>query len=487
MMCVSLYTSRVILNTLGVEDFGIYNVVGGVVAMLGFLNGAMSSSTSRYITFALGKGQFDRLHQIFCVSVNVHFILSVLIVILAETIGLWYFYNKLVMPANRIDAAFWVYQCSVLTTLIMIMSVPYNATIVAHEKMSAFAYVSVFEVLMKLVIVYLLLLSPFDKLIVYSVLLVIVQLIVRSCYTIYCHRHFTETHYRFERNLKLTREMFAFAFWSLWGNMAAVFYTQGLNLMLNAFFGPVVNAARAVSVQVQNACSQFISNFQMALNPQITKSYAKGENEYMFSLIYRSARFSFFLMLIITMPIMIESNKILSLWLKLVPDNTVVFMRLILATSLIYTLSNPLVVLAQATGKVRRYQMVVGGVLLLILPVSYICLYFGCPAWSVFLVHFCVEFFANFIRMYMLKGMMDFSMCDYCKKVLFVVVLVSVLSFIVPVLLYLSMPQSLFSFFVVIISCVVSTSVCSYFFGLSAHERLFVKSKIEVVACKFLK
>lgn len=278
-MAISLFTSRVILNTLGVEDYGIYNVVGGVVAMFGFINGSMSSATQRYITFALGKEDKNRLQKVFSTTLQIHTLIAGIIVLLGETIGLWFLYNIIQIPADRMDAAFWILQCSIMSTVIMIISVPYNADIIAHEKISAFAYLSILEVILKLAIVYMLVVFPFDKLIVFAFLMLAVQLLIRFCYSIYCNRHFEETKYTHVCDKDLFKEMTEFAGWSMFGNLSAVLYGQGLNVLLNVFFGPVVNAARAVALQVQNSIQGFVGNFQMAINPQITKTYARGGHE----------------------------------------------------------------------------------------------------------------------------------------------------------------------------------------------------------------
>ena len=302
-MAVSLYTSRVVLNILGVEDFGIYNVVGGIVAMFGFINGSMTSATQRYLTFELGQNNRTQLTKVFSTSLSIHAIISFLIIVLAETVGLWFLWNKMQIPADRMNAAFWVFQCSVAASVIMIMSVPYNAAIIAHERMSAFAYISIIEVSLKLLIVCFLRYFHTDKLILYAALIVIVQLVIRLCYSWYCNRHFKETKYRWIWDKTLFCEMTGFAGWNLFGNLAAITFTQGLNLLLNMFFGPVVNAARGIAVQAQTAIGQFSSNFQTALNPQITKSYATGDMEYMHGLIFRSAKFSFFLLLLLSLPV----------------------------------------------------------------------------------------------------------------------------------------------------------------------------------------
>ncbi len=318
-LCVGLYTSRIVLNTLGVEDYGIYNVVGGFVAFFSFLNGAMATATQRFITYELAQGNVERQINTFSTSVIIHFTIALLIVIAAETVGLWFVCNKLVIPEERFLAAIWVYQFSILTMFVSIVSIPYNAAIIAHEKMSAFAYISILDTVLKLVIVLLLTIVTFDKLVFYAALLFGISLLDRLIYGIYCKRHFAETRIKLIFDKKLFREMTNIAGWSLFGNIAGVFYTQGLNVLLNMFFGPVVNSARAIAVTIQGVVTGFVSNFQMALNPQITKSYAVGDLHRMHSLIFASSKYSFFLLLFIALPIMIETRTILTLWLKIVP------------------------------------------------------------------------------------------------------------------------------------------------------------------------
>lgn len=486
-MLITLYTSRVILNTLGVQDYGIYNVVGGVVAMFGFINGSMSSATQRYITFALGKGDIRNLQKVFSTALQIHFLIAVLIVLLGETIGLWFLYEKMQIPVNRMSAAFWVLQCSIMSTVVMIISVPYNADIVAHEKMSAFAYISILEAILKLVIVYALLISSYDRLILYAFLILIVQLLIRFCYNNYCNRHFTESKYKCTWDKSLFREMTEFAGWSMFGNLSAVLFSQGLNMLLNIFFGPVVNAARAVSVQVQNAVQQFVSNFQMALNPQITKTYANGEMNEMHKLMFRSARFSFYLLFLLSLPVIFETNFILTLWLKIVPDYTVVFLRIMICISLIYTLSNPMIIANQATGKVKRYQAVCGTILLMILPISYVCIKFGCPAYSVFIVHFVMESIAQIARIIMLRPLIGIRLRDYFFNVYAKVLLVVVLSVIVPFIVYENMSDTVLRFFVLCIICVLSVGIVTYTIGLSKNERIFISSKVSSICNKIVR
>lgn len=477
-MAVTLYTSRVILQALGVEDFGIYNVVGGVVSMFSFINAAMTSATQRYITFSLGKGDTDELKKVFSTALQIHVLIAIILVILVETVGLWFLYNKMQIPPDRVNAAFWVLQCSIVSTVILIVSVPYNACIIAHEKMSAFAYISIIDVTLKLLIVYLLLIFPYDKLVFYAVLFTAVQLLVRFCYSIYCHRHFPESKYCHIWDKTLFLEMTSFAGWSFWGNLAAVLMSQGVNLLLNVFFGPVVNAARGIAVQVQAAVQQFVSNFQMALNPQITKTFATGQLDQMHSLMFRSARFSFFLLYLLALTVLLETDFILKIWLKTVPQDTVIFIQIMISISLISTTASPCVIANQATGKVKVYQAVVGGILLLIVPVSYVILRLGAPAYSVFIVHFVIESIAQFFRMFMLRKLIDLPLSAYMKNVYIPIALVLASSIILPVFVHGRLHEGWLRFFIVFVTCILSVSTCSFILGLTRNERNFFTKKL---------
>ncbi len=476
-MLVTLYTSRVVLNTLGVTDYGVYNVVGGVVAMFGFINSSMASATQRFITFALGKGDKDNLQKVFSTALQIHVLIAALIVVLGETVGLWFIYTQMQIPADRMDAAFWVLQCSIVSAVVMIISVPYNADIIAHEKMSAFAYISILEAVLRLAIVYLLLAFSYDKLILYAFLTLAVQLLIRFCYSSYCNKHFPESKYRHVWDKSLFKEMTGFAGWGMFSSLSGILSGQGLNMLLNVFFGPVVNAARAVAVQVQNAILQFIGNFQMAINPQITKTYANGEMEDMHKLMFRSARFTFYLLFVVSLPVLFETNFILTVWLKTVPENTVIFLRIMICVSLLYPLSNPLIIANQATGQVRNFQFVSGLILLFILPVSYICLSFGLPAYSVFVVHFIMEFTTLFYRLRLLRSSINIRFIDYFKNVFFRVVLVVAISIIIPIAIYNYMCNTIIRFFLICIICILSVGLSAYTVGLSHNERLFIKSK----------
>lgn len=371
-MLVTLYTSRVVLNTLGVEDFGIYNVVGGVVVMFSFLNSAMSSATQRFLSFELGKNNIKQFTKVFSMSINIHALIAIIILVLAETIGLWFVNTQLVIPTDRMDAANWVYQCSILAFMVTIMSVPYNASIIAHEKMAAFAYISILEVSLKLLIVFMLQWLAFDKLKLYAVLFLLVAVIIRLVYGLYCKYKIEGCRYVWTADKKLFQTLFSYAGWNLWGNMAAVGMDQGVNILLNIFFGPVVNAARGIAYQLSSAVRMFVSNFQMAVNPQIVKRYAVEDITSMHKLIFVSSKASYLLLLFLGLPLAIEANFVLSLWLGDVPEYTVVFVRLVIVIMLIDSLSGSLITAAQATGRIKLYQTLVGGLLLFIVPISYI-------------------------------------------------------------------------------------------------------------------
>ena len=476
-MGISLFTSRVILQTLGVEDYGISSVVGGVISMFTFINAAMVSSTQRYLNFELVRGDANQLRSVFSTSLQIHSLIALAIIVLSETVGLWFLNEKLVIPEARMTAAMWVYQCSILSCAVSIMSTPYNAVIVAHEKMSAFAYISILDVSLKLLVVYLLVVLPFDKLIILAILNLLVQLFIRYIYTIYCHRHFPESYFQFRFNKTLFKEMFGFAGWSFWGNLAAILYTQGLNMMLNIFFGPIVNAARGIAVQVQSAVQQFVGGFQTALNPQITKNYASNNLPQMHSLMFRSARFSFLLLFFLSLPVLMETNFILTLWLKTVPDDAVIFTQIMICISLIYTTANPCVIANQATGKVKIYQMVVGGILLLILPISYVVLKLGAPAYSVFIVHFCIESLAQFSRMYMLRKLIHLPLWQYMKNIYIPIVSTVVIAIILPLVVRMQLAEGWLRFLAVGFTCVLSVGASSYFIGFTKQERVFFLDK----------
>ncbi len=480
-MCIQLYTSRVVLQALGVEDYGIYNVVGGIVTMFAFLNAAMNSSTQRYITFYLGKGDKKELQEVFSNCMFIHAMLAVVIIILSETVGLWFLYNKMVIPTERMDAAFWVFHMSIITTVVLIFSTPYNATIIAYEKMSAFAYISIFEVILKLLTAFILLFSKLDNLVLYSVLTVIAQLIIRFIYVHYCNRHFSITEIVYKFNKQLFRSMTSFIGWNVWGGLSNVLYGQGLNILLNMFFGPVINAARGIAVQVQSVVQQFSFNLQTAINPQITKSYAIGELESMRNLVYRCSRYTFFLLLIISLPIFLETSLLLQLWLTTVPEWTVAFTRIMLCIIMVDSVAAPFMTSSAATGNVKLYQTVIGGTMLLIVPVSYLFLKMGYHPSAVFFVHlaFCLITFV--LRLIILRPMIQLSIREYLIVALWPCFKSGALAVIIPTLLYILLPNNLTNGLLVLLSSVIFSVIAVYLLGITHSERAFINQKTSLV------
>lgn len=481
-MGISLYTSRVILNTLGVEDFGIYNVVAGVIVMLGFITGSLGGASSRYITYALGQNDMNIMKKTFGNILSIHLILALIIFIIGETIGLWFVCTQLQIPESREYSAMWVYQFSIFASICSAISIPYNASIIAHEKMSAFAYISISDAILKLLIVFALYFIPHDKLIVYGCLYFAIQLFDQLIYYIYCRNHFRETKVKARFDKRLFNEIFTFAGWTMNGNLALLGYTQGLNILLNMFFGATVNAARGIAVQVQTAAQSFCTNFQMALNPQLTKSYATGDYAHMHQLLIASSKISFYLMLLISMPIMLEAHTILHWWLGIVPEHTITFIRLILCTSLLFTLSNPILVSIHATGKLKKFQLIEGSMLLLIVPIAYIGLrYFHCPPEYVFIVHIIIEIFTQYARIHIVLPMISMSINHYITNVIYPILKVSIISPIIPIIAYKYFNQENYSFFIVCIITALSIIVTAYFLGCKSAEQAFIKNKLSII------
>lgn len=487
-MAVNLYTSRVILRALGVTDFGIYNVVGGVVTMFGFINGSLSGASSRFITFALGKGDEEEVRQVFNSVVTIHYIIAAVILILAETVGLWFVRTQLVIPADRAIAAFWVYQSAVLSMTVMLIAIPFNALIIAHERMSAFAYISIMEVLAKLGIVLLLFVIPYDKLIVYAVLVVVVQFLIRMAYTIYCRRYFEESHYHFTWSKNRSRDIFAYAGWTLNGSLATIGYTQGLNVLLNLFFGPAVNAARGIAVQVQAAVNQFFTSFQTAVRPQITKSYAQGDLDYMHRLVLSSSRYSFYLMLLVSLPILYETPYILQLWLGQVPEHTVNFVRIMILVGMNYTLSGPTLMAIHATGDLKKFQLIEGSMLLTVVPVAYILLKFAhISPESVFVTYFFIEIMTQFVRVWIVYPRIGMAKRKYITQVLCPIARVSVVAWLLPYMAMQVSPGGFSGFCWVTFVCILSVALCVFRLGMGADERAVFRNRIKTTIRKIRK
>ncbi len=484
LMAVSLYTSRVVLNALGVEDFGIYNVVGGVVAMFSVLSGSLSAAISRFITYELGKGNQENLNKIFSSAVTIQLILSGIIILLAETIGMWFLNAKMNIPEVRMEAANWVFQFSILTFAINLISIPYNASIIAHEKMSAFAYISILEAVGKLTIAYLITIAPIDKLIFYAILMCVVALVVRFTYGNYCKRHFSECTYHFVWDKQLLKQMFGFAGWNFIGASSAVLRDQGGNVVINLFCGPAVNAARGIAFQVNNAVNQFVVNFMTALNPQITKSYAAGDKGYMMTLIFQGARLSFYMLLLLSLPILINTHYILVLWLKIVPEHAVFFVQLILIFALSESISQPLITAMLATGKIRNYQIIVGGLQMMNLPISYILLRLGYFPEVVIVIAICISQCCLAARLILLRGMIGLSITKYLKNVYLNIIIVSIIAVILPLISAYYIKESFINFILISLIAIICTLSSIYFIGCNNQEREFIHQKLGTIKSK---
>lgn len=470
-MGVGLFTSRVVLNTLGVEDYGVYNVVGGVVAMFALFTGSLSAAISRFLTYELGKGNVHKLNVVFSTSVTIQLVLAIVVSLLAEIGGVWFLNTHMNIPADRMNAANWVLQFSILTFAINLVSVPYNAAIIAHEKMSAFAYISILEVILKLVVAYTLYVSPIDKLKTYAFLLALVALIIRFVYSIYCSRNFEECHYKFVFDKSLLKQMTGFAGWNLLGSGAYLFNTQGVNIVTNLYFGVAVNAARGVASQAEGIIRQFVTNFTTAINPQITKSYAAGDMNYMYSLVCRGAKFSYFLMFFFAVPFMFETETIMRLWLKNYPPEAPLFLRLSMIGTLFDILGNATANAAWATGNVKRYYIVIGGVGCLVFPLSWIAFAMGIDAYASYIAFAVIYLVLVFLKLYIIKGLIGFPVIEFYKNVFGRIVPVSILSFVLPAIVYFNMDNCLLRTFVVIAISGISTAAITYFIGMSKGER----------------
>ena len=477
-MLVSLYTSRVVLNTLGVEDYGIYQAVGGVVAMFSVISGALSNSISRFITFGLGKGDLDNLNRVFCTSINIQILISVIVLLLCEAVGVWFLNYKMNIPIDRLPAANWVLQSSLITFVLGLLSTPFNASIIAHEHMNAFAYISILEAVLKLIIIYALCISPYDKLISYSILLVIVSAIIRFIYGLYCRKHFSECKYRFIYDKPIFREMVGFAGWNFFTNAAYIFNTQGISILINIYFGVALNAARGIATQVDAAVRQFVDNFSMAVNPQITKSYASGDIERMNYLICKGARFSFFLLFLFCLPVIVETNYILSIWLKTVPNYTVAFVRLAFVGSLITCLGTTGYTACMATGKIRNYVIWITLSGSMVFFITWLFYYLGASVTATYWVYIVVYIIIQIIRLILMKTMLNFDIQIWVKDVLVRVLLPILPSIMLPMGIILTLPESFGRFLLSCFTCVLFSTISIYYFGITKSERESITSKI---------
>ena len=416
-MAVSFYTTREILRLLGVVDYGIYNVVGGIVAMFSFVNSTLMTSSQRYFSIELAKGNLKRLNQWFCLNITAFSIFIGVFILISETIGLWFINTQLTIPVERLFAANVVYQLSILTFCIHFFCIPYSALIVAHEKMSAFAYISIIEAFLKLVIAFILSIITWDKLIIYAILMCLSSLTITLSYVIYNRKHFSESKYSLYWNKKECLELVSFSGWHLLGTFSTVIRSQGINILINLFFNPAINAARAISFQLYHAVSQLSSNFFVAVKPQIYKTYADGDYLGLHNLILRSTIMSSYLVAILIFPVLSNTSYLIGLWLKEIPDYTVIFTQLVLINGLIDSTNGPAIASALATGKIKKFIIVVSIINLSNLPLSYFFLFYGAEPTITMLISIVLSLVSVFVRGYLLKGMIDFPFNRYLNLV----------------------------------------------------------------------
>lgn len=486
-MIVALYTSRVILNALGVDDYGIYNVVGGLVVFFKVVSGSLNAASSRFITYEIGRGNKERLNKIFCTSVNIQIFISIIFVFFAESIGVWYLQTHMNIPESRMYAAHWVLQCSIFSFVAGLISVPYNSTIIAHEHMGAFAYLSILSTFLNLGVALVINYVTFDKLIFYALAILGINVLMRFIYGIYCKMHFEESEWHWVKDKALFKEMTSFAGWNFIGASSGVLMGQGVNLLMNSFFGVAVNAARGIASSVDGPINMLVGNFTMALNPQITKSYAAGDKEYMHDLVCKGAKYSYFIMFIFALPILLETPQILILWLKQVPEYTVIFTRITILISLNGVLSQTLITSMLASGNIKKYQIIVGGLNLSIFPLAYIAFKLGLPPYSSYIIQFAIFAIELVARLILLKDMVSLPVKKYVNEVLGVILFVSLISAILPIIICNLLPETILRAAIVVLTSIICVALSIYFLGLKQGEKIWVNNKIKVVYQKFRK
>ena len=470
-MAVSLFTVRVVLNALGAEDYGINNVVGGVVTMFSFLTSTMISASQRFFAFYLGQKDYKKLADYFSMSFWCYLGLIVIVFILAETLGLWFVKTQLTIPEERMGAAMWVYQCSIVSFSFSILTIPFNSMIIAREKMNIYAIGGLLEVFLKLGVAYLIFISPFDKLKAYAVLLSLMMSSTNVFYILYGYKKFSECHVKKIWDVIIFKDVVNYSGWSLFGAIAGVFRSQGINILLNMFFNPVVNAARAIAYQVNNALNLFVTNFYKAVQPQITKYYAAGDQDNMMTLVFRSSRFCFYLIFLLSLPILLETPFILSTWLKTVPENTVLFTRLVILTAIVDSTSYPLQSSISATGRIKYFQIVTGGLLILNLPIAWFFLNMGYPPEVTMYIAITISCIAQITRILFSKHYNNMSVRAYLKNVVLPIIAVIVTSMVVPLFLWIRMEEGMLRMLVVGIASIMFSGVCIMLLGVTKPER----------------
>lgn len=480
-MLVALFTTRIVFNALGVEDYGIYNIVSGTVVILCFINGTISTASSRYITVAIGKNDKEETQTVFSNIFFLNVLIAVIVFILAETVGLWFIYNKLQIPSERFNAAVFVYHISTITVILNILSIPYNAAIIAHERMKAFAYITIFDAFAKLILTVVLLYVSFDKLIMYSILLLIVQLIDRIIYIRYCVKNFEETHIKFSLNKKLFKDMFTFILWGSYGSFVSVGFIQGLNILLNIFFGPTINAARGIAVQIQSSIISFTNNFQTALAPQLTKSTSNGLFLEVQKMLIHCSKLSFYMLCILGLPVIAEAGFIINIWLGNEPEYSALFCRIILITSLWGSLAYPLRIINQAEGNIKKNQIYECTLLLFIVPLSYILLKIWALPALVFIVHLIIELIAQYIRIKIVLPKIGMQIKSYVKDIYVHIFPVFVIPLLFVIIVNSTLDEGLYRFIINLVLIEALLIILILSIGTTSEEKLYIKKNVRKI------
>lgn len=486
-MLISLYTSRLILQALGIENFGIYNVVGGVVSMFSVISSSLSIAISRFITFEIGKGDKEKLKKVFSTSILIQVILASIIFIVCEIIGIWFMDSHMQIPQGRLYAAHWVLHCSLISTCIGLLSIPYDACIIAHERMGAFAFIGIYDVLMKFLICLLLFISPIDKLILYSILILFLSLSTRAIYLIYSHKNFEEAHSKIGFDKTIFKEMLGFSGWNFFNNTTYILNNQGVNMLINIYFGVAVNAARGIGIQIENAVMKFVSSFTTAINPQITKYYASGDLANMHKLVCRGAKFSFFAMLLFALPIIIEAKQILSIWLVNVPEYAVIFAQLSLVMGMCDCIGNSGYTACMATGKLKKYSLIITSIGILEFPLAWIFFAIGAAPQYAYYTYIAVKITVLIVRMFLLKSMVGLKVSMYIKNVFIPIITTTIIAIIPPIILYKYLDENILRLILIVTISIISTSVSVLYGGMTKNERNLVLSKIKNIVYKFIK
>lgn len=482
-LVVNLFAVRLILDALGAEDYGIQNVVGGVVTMFSFISSTMASAAQRYFAFEIGRNNYEKLNQLFNLTLLSYLAIVIVSLLVIEPVGMWLVNSKLVIPLNRLDAANWVFQLAVISFGIQMMVVPYTSLVIAQEKMSVFAIISVIDSILKLLIVYVLFVSNGDKLKLYAVYLFAVHLLNGITYIAYCRFHFKESRLKYYWNKSEFLSMIKYSGWYLYGTLASVVRSQGLNIIINLFFNPVVNAARAIAFQINGVINHFVNSYYQAVRPQITKYYSSDEHSQMMSLVISSSRISFYLFALVGIPVCIDAPYILSIWLKEVPNYTVIFTILVIVSAAIEVLGIPISTAVCASGKIKWYQIVNGSLYLLTIPVAYWVLKLGYPPQSVFVVTICLTFISLCCRIVFLLKQFGLSVKDYCKQVLLRIAPVLIISTLIPFFIHNLIDESFLRLCLTVIMTSFFIIITVFFIGIPKSERNYAITVVK----KFLR